>query len=88
MKNIITNVSNLFVGVGLSVYAGTFLFGAGALSVLGWIIMIPLFLGALGVVGMAIYGFIGSKEEREARKVRKEAKKAEAELDKKKAANK
>jgi len=44
------------VGVGLTsfslaTFAGSFLFGAGSLTVLGWVVMLPMFLG--GTLGLA-----------------------------------
>lgn len=75
---IISNIATLSMAFGLAVFAGSFLFGAGTLSVVGWLVTAPLFLGATGHVALSIYNML---PERKDKKV-----KGEVEIDAKKPA--
>jgi len=90
MENTITNVSVLFVGIGLAVFAGSFIFSAGALTVLGWAIFGPMFIGALGLIGVTCYAFVTSfkKDEKKVEKKDGEKERDQKKDDKKEASKK
>jgi hypothetical protein len=48
---------------GLSLFAGMFLFSAGSLTVLGWLVFLPLFVGSTGHFALAIYSLLPEKVE-------------------------
>jgi hypothetical protein len=52
---IISNVATLFMAFGLSIFGGMYLFGAAPLSVLGWLVCLPLFVGSTGHIALALY---------------------------------
>ena len=63
---IISNVATLCMAFGLTIFAGSFLFGAGTLSVIGWLVTLPLFLGASGHVALSVYNMIPESKEKAA----------------------
>jgi hypothetical protein len=40
------NIAVTAIYFGLALFSGSFLFGAGSLSLMGWLVMTPLFAGA------------------------------------------
>jgi len=62
----ITNVATLCMSFGLAVFAGSFLFSAGTLSVVGWLVTIPLFIGATGHTALSVYNLIPEGKEKPA----------------------
>jgi len=63
MKNVITNISTLSVGLGLVLVAGTFIFGAAPMSILAWFTFIFLGIGGLGLFGTSVANFFEKKDE-------------------------
>ena len=62
MKKALTITSNVLLTVGLAIFAGSFLFGPGALTVLGWLVMLPMFVGCVGILALTIYDGVTSIE--------------------------
>ena len=63
----INNVATLCMSFGLAVFAGSFLFSAGTLSVIGWLVTIPLFIGATGHTAISVYNLIPEAKEKPAK---------------------
>lgn len=61
---IINNIANLFAGVGLAVFGGSLLFGAGSLTVLGWCVALPMFLGGTGIVTLNVIAMLPEKAQK------------------------
>ena len=55
---VITNIATLCMAFGLTIFAGSILFGAGSLTVIGWLVTLPLFLGASAHVCLSVYNMI------------------------------
>lgn len=53
--NTLNNVSKLASAVGLGVFAGSFIFGAGTLTILGWTVFAPLLAGSVGLASVSCY---------------------------------
>lgn len=62
----INNVATLCMSFGLSIFAGAFLFSAGSLSVIGWLCMVPLFVGATGHTAISVYNLIPERKDKPA----------------------
>jgi len=60
---IINNVATLCMSFGLAILAGSFLFGAGSLTVIGWLVALPLFVGSTGHVALSIYNMIPERKD-------------------------
>ena len=59
---IISNIATLCMSFGLAILAGSFIFGAGSLTVIGWLVAVPLFLGSTGHVALSIYNMIPERK--------------------------
>ena len=59
---IINNVATLCMAFGLTVFAGSFLFGSGSLGVLGWVITLPLFVGASAHTAISVYNLLPERK--------------------------
>lgn len=55
---IINDVATCCTAFGLAIFAGSLLFGAGTLSVLGWAVALPLFVGSTGIVALTVHSMI------------------------------
>jgi hypothetical protein len=62
MKNI-ANIGSLCMSFGLAVFAGALLFTGGPLTVLGYIVAVPLFAGSLIHFGLSVKSMIPEKKE-------------------------
>lgn len=56
-------IASSLTNVGLAIYAGAFLFGAGSLTVLGWVVMVPIFAGCTFSIAHDIYSLLPEREE-------------------------
>ena len=56
--NTFNNICSFCTAVGLAVFAGSYLFSAGSLTALGWVIMLPLFAGSTGHILIGLYNLI------------------------------
>lgn len=66
MKSI-NNVATLCMSFGLAVFAGSFLFAAGSLTVIGWLVCVPLFIGATGHTAISVYNLIPERKKKDAK---------------------
>jgi hypothetical protein len=61
---VITNLAGVLTSFALTVFGGSLLFGAGALSAVGWLVAIPLFVGAITCTGIGIYNLFPKGEKK------------------------